>query len=100
MMSQMYRKGDFKQVGDQLVSVSAGDRMSRKDASNSSRRKADRQVKLVTAGTSQEGLTSAPGGNVSEVEGRLWAPPPFSWVTSGKLSFKCPKFCSASKKWG
>lgn len=55
MTSQMYLKGDFVQDGDQLVSISAGDRISRKDASKCSRRKADRQVWLATVKTSRRG---------------------------------------------
>lgn len=92
MTSQMYMKGDFVRDGDQLVSISAGDRISRKDASKCNRRKADSQVWLVTAGTSRERLTSAPGGDVSERErAGFGVLPRFSWVTSGKLSFKCPQ---------
>ena len=55
MTSQMYLMGDFVRDGDQLVSISAGDRMSRKDASKCSRRKADRQVWLATVKTFRRG---------------------------------------------
>lgn len=102
MTRQTHMREDFLQDGEQLFSISAEDRMSRKEASNYSRRESDRQMWPETAGPSREEGDHPPwrrqvrvGGDVGFGVCHLSAGP-----SQGSYLLNTLNFHFVPKKWG